>query len=120
MSPCWKSSDGKYLGSKDIGKEVFVGTVGKGILRYVGSIKGKQGLFCGVELEKQQGKHDGTYQGTAYFRCPMNHGVFAPVYKVKILTTDQETEQECLDNDRTTTGNIQLQSVNEPQFCLYY
>lgn len=54
------------MGSKDIGKEVFVGTVGKGKLRYIGSIKGKQGLFCGVELEKPEGKHDGTYQGKHY------------------------------------------------------
>lgn len=34
-----------------------------GVLRYVGPIQGKDGLFCGIELDQAIGKHNGTYQG---------------------------------------------------------
>ena len=66
-----KSSSGKSVGIKDVGREVYVGPVGKGILRYIGSIKGKQGLFCGIELEKPDGKHNGTYQGKNFLEIKL-------------------------------------------------
>ena len=72
-----------------------------GILRYVGVIHGKDGLFCGIELINSPGKHDGSYSGkqitpirfplhlsslsgVSYFMCPQGRGIFAPLYKVTI------------------------------------
>ena len=34
-----------------------------GVLRYVGGIEGKDGQYCGVELDEPVGKHGGTFQG---------------------------------------------------------
>jgi dynactin complex subunit len=34
-----------------------------GILRYMGPVQGKQGIFFGVELDQPVGKNDGTHQG---------------------------------------------------------
>lgn len=34
-----------------------------GVLRYVGAIEGKDGQFCGVELDEPVGKHGGSFQG---------------------------------------------------------
>ncbi|VDM85236.1 unnamed protein product [Strongylus vulgaris] len=64
-----------------------------GILHYVGEVHGKEGLFCGVELETPTGKHDGTYQGetilcVVYFVCPPYHGIFAPLYRVELDEID--------------------------------
>ncbi|KAL4002026.1 CAP-Gly domain family protein [Acanthocheilonema viteae] len=52
---------------------------------YVGPVEGKTGIFCGIELDRPEGKHDGTYQGVAYFHCAPRHGIFAPSYKVELL-----------------------------------
>ncbi|PAV68443.1 hypothetical protein WR25_09777 [Diploscapter pachys] len=68
----------------DVGKLVNVTGCGKGILRYVGVIHGKDGLFCGIELINSPGKHDGSYSGVSYFMCPQGRGIFAPLYKVTI------------------------------------
>uniref|UniRef100_A0A0M3IAI8 CAP-Gly domain-containing protein n=1 Tax=Ascaris lumbricoides TaxID=6252 RepID=A0A0M3IAI8_ASCLU len=56
---------GGVVGKQDVGKRVIVGKVGTGMLRYVGPVQGKEGLFCGVELDLPQGRHNGTYQALA-------------------------------------------------------
>ncbi|CAI5446122.1 unnamed protein product [Caenorhabditis angaria] len=70
--------------SNDIEKLVDVLNVGKGFLRYVGAIHGKEGLFCGIELLEPNGKHDGSFQGISYFIATPQHGIFAPVFRVTL------------------------------------
>ncbi|PIO69332.1 CAP-Gly domain protein, partial [Teladorsagia circumcincta] len=53
---------GAVVTSQDIGSFVSVKGVGKGVLHYVGEIHGKDGLYCGIELDTPTGKHNGTYQ----------------------------------------------------------
>ncbi|VDN02498.1 unnamed protein product [Thelazia callipaeda] len=79
------SFKGATISKKDVGKRVIVGRVGAGTLRYVGKVEGKEGIFCGIELDQPEGKHNGTYQGIAYFHCTHLHGIFAPSYKVELL-----------------------------------
>ncbi|WKY00665.1 hypothetical protein Q1695_015024 [Nippostrongylus brasiliensis] len=74
--------------SQDVGSFVSVSGVGKGVLHYVGEVHGKEGLYCGIELETPTGKHDGTYQGIVYFVCPPRHGIFAPLYRVELDEID--------------------------------
>ncbi|KFU89553.1 Tubulin-specific chaperone E [Chaetura pelagica] len=41
-----------------------------GTVRYVGSVPPTAGIWLGVEWDDpQRGKHDGTYEGTQYFKC---------------------------------------------------
>ncbi|CAH19085.1 CAP-Gly domain-containing linker protein 1 homolog [Caenorhabditis elegans] len=68
----------------DIGRLVDVVNVGKGFLRYVGPIHGKDGMFCGIELLEPNGKHDGTFQGVSYFIATPYHGIFAPIFRVTL------------------------------------
>ncbi|XGW16312.1 hypothetical protein V3C99_001627 [Haemonchus contortus] len=74
--------------SQDIGSFVSVSGVGKGVLHYVGEVHGKDGLYCGIELDTPTGKHNGTYQGVVYFVCPPRHGIFAPLYRVELDEID--------------------------------
>ena len=56
-----------------------------GILRYFGEIELTSGIFCGVELDEPVGRHDGSVQGTRYFTCRPQHGIFAPVGIVRLV-----------------------------------
>ncbi|EKM54369.1 uncharacterized protein PHACADRAFT_96626, partial [Phanerochaete carnosa HHB-10118-sp] len=64
----------------DIGDNVRVESLGfEGVLRFLGEIEGKSGLFAGVELGggfAGKGKNNGTVNGKRYFACAPNCGVF--------------------------------------------
>ncbi|CAI2348447.1 unnamed protein product [Caenorhabditis sp. 36 PRJEB53466] len=72
------------VSARDIGRLVDVVNIGKGFLRYVGPIHGKEGLFCGIELLEPNGKHDGSFQGVSYFIATPQHGIFAPLFRVSL------------------------------------
>nr|XP_023646271.1 kinesin-like protein KIF13A isoform X3 [Paramormyrops kingsleyae] len=57
------------------GEPVWVGKK-SGIVHYVGGVEFAPGIWVGVELDLPAGKHNGTVQGRAYFRCPAGRGVF--------------------------------------------
>ncbi|KFP68647.1 Tubulin-specific chaperone E [Cariama cristata] len=55
--------------SDALGRRVVCGTE-YATVRYVGSVPPTAGIWLGVEWDDpQRGKHDGTYEGTQYFRC---------------------------------------------------
>ncbi|NWX60034.1 TBCE protein, partial [Promerops cafer] len=52
-----------------LGRRVACGT-DCGTVRYVGSVSRTAGIWLGVEWDDpQRGKHDGSYEGTQYFKC---------------------------------------------------
>jgi dynactin complex subunit len=58
-----------FISSKSsltVGNRVLVNGLKSGILRYIGSVKFAQGLFCGVELDEPEGKHDGQVNNVRY------------------------------------------------------
>ncbi|XP_053208559.1 CAP-Gly domain-containing linker protein 3-like isoform X2 [Panonychus citri] len=65
-----------------LGDKVVINGVKSGILRFCGATQFAPGIWAGVELEEPEGKHDGNFQGVTYFRCPPNHGIFAPISKI--------------------------------------
>ncbi|KAK6338486.1 hypothetical protein TWF730_002549 [Orbilia blumenaviensis] len=81
------SKDSGYGGDSDggleIGDKVNVPGGMYGVVKFVGTVKGKPGVFVGVELEGPHavnGKNDGTVEGTRYFTTSIPHsGIFLPV-----------------------------------------
>ncbi|XP_033744312.1 uncharacterized protein LOC117330198 [Pecten maximus] len=65
-----------------VGQRVYIGGIKQGTVLYYGRTHLADGIFCGVELDESDGKHDGQVQGVRYFRCRPGHGIFAPVEKV--------------------------------------
>merc|ERR1719506_2053320 len=49
---------------------------GRGFIRFCGQTSFAAGEWIGVELDKPNGKNDGSVRGVRYFDCPPNHGVF--------------------------------------------
>lgn len=45
-----------------------------GTLRFCGSTDFSGGLWAGVELDRPEGKNDGSVAGVQYFTCRMKHG----------------------------------------------
>nr|XP_060626120.1 uncharacterized protein LOC132771751 isoform X2 [Anolis sagrei ordinatus] len=66
----------------------FSGTAGKiskGTVKHLGPLFGREENYLGIELEGDQvGRHDGVFQGTRYFLCEPNKGVFVNFNKVII------------------------------------
>ncbi|CAF0998589.1 unnamed protein product [Rotaria sp. Silwood1] len=58
------------------------GKISKGIVKYIGPLPGKTDQYLGLELEDEESKHDGVYQGQRLFQCKPNKGVFVGFSKV--------------------------------------
>ncbi|KAG8143646.1 hypothetical protein E2320_000842 [Naja naja] len=69
------------LGLK-LGDRVLVDGQKVGTLRFCGTTEFASGQWVGVELDKPDGKNDGSVGGIRYFICPPKHGVFASVSKI--------------------------------------
>ncbi|KXN90912.1 Eukaryotic translation initiation factor 3 subunit C [Leucoagaricus sp. SymC.cos] len=70
----------------EIGDSVRIDSLAlEGVLRYMGEIEGKNGLWAGVELGGQfagKGKNNGSVNGIRYFSCSENCGVFVATSKL--------------------------------------
>mmetsp|Transcript_36929 Transcript_36929/g.86929 ORF Transcript_36929/g.86929 Transcript_36929/m.86929 type:complete len:933 (+) Transcript_36929:129-2927(+) len=68
-----------------IGTKVTVSGKRKGVIKYIGSTSFGPGEWCGVELDKPKGNHDGGVDGQRYFTCKAQHGVYVPTDEVQPL-----------------------------------
>ena len=116
-------------------RHTFTGHFG-GILRYLGPVNGRQGIFCGVELDQPVGKNDGTHKGreggglwnetgwlsfagTFYFPCRPGHGVFAPCHKVQ-PAEDAVGEENVIQSQGQSLGQKVMQMRNTISDCLLH
>ncbi|KAL6105136.1 clip4 [Pungitius sinensis] len=65
-----------------LGGRVMIAGQKVGSLRFCGSTEFSGGLWAGVELDKPEGKNDGSVAGVQYFTCRHKHGIFAPLSKI--------------------------------------
>ncbi|KAI9723203.1 MAG: hypothetical protein M1828_004306 [Chrysothrix sp. TS-e1954] len=69
----------------EVGDVVEVPGGMNGTVQYIGPVKGKKGVFAGVELSKEfasRGKNDGDVEGTRYFSTKEpSSGIFLPVHR---------------------------------------
>uniref|UniRef100_A0A7N6BNN2 CAP-Gly domain-containing protein n=1 Tax=Anabas testudineus TaxID=64144 RepID=A0A7N6BNN2_ANATE len=81
-----------------LGDRVVIAGQKVGTLRFCGSTEFSGGLWAGVELDKSEGKNNGSVAGVQYFTCRIKHGIFAPLSKIskplerhKTTTTQMST-----------------------------
>jgi hypothetical protein len=74
------------IGQQHVGRRVKVeGYQCEGTLRFFGIHHSKGQPRCGVELDKPDGKNNGTVSGHTYFSCKSKHGVLVVPRKVTLL-----------------------------------
>ncbi|CAI6284207.1 unnamed protein product [Periconia digitata] len=75
-------ADGRDI---EVGDPVDVPGGMNGVVKFVGSVRGKPGVFAGVELSREfatRGKNDGDVEGTRYFQTSVpGAGIFLPVHR---------------------------------------
>ncbi|XP_072367468.1 CAP-Gly domain-containing linker protein 4 isoform X1 [Scyliorhinus torazame] len=69
-----------------IGDRVVVVGQRSGIIQFYGKTSFAPGYWYGIELDKPNGKNDGSVGGVQYFICQPRHGVFAPPSRVQRMT----------------------------------
>jgi len=60
-----------------------------GVCRFIGEVKGKSGVFYGIELDDAKGKNDGSAGSVPYFKCAKKHGLFVRVSGIEKTNTKQ-------------------------------
>ncbi|KAH9907089.1 CAP Gly-rich domain-containing protein [Epithele typhae] len=63
---------------------------GRGTVRFCGATAFAAGIWVGIELAAPNGKNDGAVQGTKYFTCKPNYGVFVRPSQVKVISATPE------------------------------
>lgn len=75
-------------GVENVGKRVRLNSGKEGVLRFVGQTQFGEGLWCGVELDTEEGSSDGTANNVCYFSCAKNRGVFALASNVCLVSEE--------------------------------
>lgn len=88
-SLCSVDNESSHIRASDIGQRVTLSVSCErvGTLQFVGNTQFGGGIWCGIELDQPDGLNDGSVGNTRYFTCKPNHGIFAPVEKVKLART---------------------------------
>lgn len=60
-------------------------TAGRGYVRFAGATQFAPGKWVGVELDKANGKNDGSVAGVHYFDAAPLHGVFVRPSQAKVV-----------------------------------
>lgn len=78
---------------KKIGCLIQIPNIGRGQLKYVGSVDTKPGLYAGVDLLANIGKNNGTFNGKKYFDTEYpQSGLFIQLQKVVELIENAKTQ----------------------------
>ncbi|KAM8934319.1 coiled-coil domain-containing protein 187 [Pelodytes ibericus] len=78
----------------EIGDRVLVKLSKPGTLKFKGLTSFGEGYWAGVALDQAVGDHNGTYEGVAYFECPLNCGVFVRPRQISHLLCDDKSISE--------------------------
>ncbi|XP_069787124.1 CAP-Gly domain-containing linker protein 4 isoform X2 [Narcine bancroftii] len=78
--------DEKSKADMQIGDRVVVVGQRSGTIRFYGNTHFAPGYWYGIELDKPNGRNNGSVGGMQYFTCQPKHGVFAPPSRVQRVT----------------------------------
>ncbi|KAF2789547.1 hypothetical protein K505DRAFT_253113 [Melanomma pulvis-pyrius CBS 109.77] len=92
-----------------------------GVVKFIGSVRSKKGVFGGVELSKEfamRGKNDGDVDGTRYFTTSVpGSGIFLPIHRATKRASPTLTSETFPPTPTTPSfSNFSLSTTDKPNF----
>ncbi|KAL8694058.1 MAG: hypothetical protein Q9218_001236 [Villophora microphyllina] len=116
MAPIATNHQGISGDGLEVGDAVNVPGGMHGTLKFIGEVKGKTGVFAGVELSREyaaRGKNDGDVDGTRYFTTSIpGSGVFLPSNKA--FKRASPTDSSASFPPTPTTPSLALPTISDP------
>ncbi|KAF2186852.1 hypothetical protein K469DRAFT_662676 [Zopfia rhizophila CBS 207.26] len=105
----------------EVGDSVDVPGGMYGIVKFIGSVRGKKGVFAGVELSKEyaaRGKNDGDVDGTRYFTTSIpGSGIFLPIHRATKRASPTLSSDTFPPTPTTPSfNNFSLSTTEKPNF----
>ncbi|KAF2270674.1 hypothetical protein CC78DRAFT_557376 [Lojkania enalia] len=105
----------------EVGDTVDVPGGMHGVVKFIGSVRGKKGVFAGVELSKEyaaRGKNDGDVEGTRYFTTSVpGSGIFLPIHRATKRASATLTSDSFPPTPTTPSfNNFSLSTTEKPSF----
>ena len=83
-----------------------------GIIKFIGSTTFKAGIWYGIQLEKANGKNNGTVKDRAYFKCDTNYGVFVKQNGFQIIGNEENEDDYVTNNYGSASNGSNVTSTN--------
>ncbi|CAO2656739.1 Nn.00g055420.m01.CDS01 [Neocucurbitaria sp. VM-36] len=110
-------ADGRDIG---VGDAVDVPGGMHGVVKFIGSVSGKKGVFAGVELSREyaaRGKNDGEVEGTQYFKTSIpGSGIFLPVHRASKRSSADSSDFPPTPTTPSYNNNFSLSTTEKPNF----
>ncbi|KAH8732786.1 hypothetical protein GQ44DRAFT_600761 [Phaeosphaeriaceae sp. PMI808] len=111
-------ADGRDIG---IGDVVDVPGGMHGVVKFIGAVSNKKGVFAGVELSREyasRGKNDGEVEGKQYFRTSVaGSGIFLPVHRAqKRSSATSDDFPPTPTTPSSSHNNFSLSTSTKPHF----
>ncbi|KAG8194224.1 hypothetical protein JTE90_024556 [Oedothorax gibbosus] len=105
-----------------VGDRILVSGHRKGTIRFAGETEFASGFWYGIELDKPQGKNNGSINGVQYFNCSLGYGLFAPPHRLCRLFkhseddySDHDSADLSLMSKSSTDGENGILSPSSPR-----
>ncbi|KAF2201453.1 hypothetical protein GQ43DRAFT_371427 [Delitschia confertaspora ATCC 74209] len=105
----------------EVGDEVDVPGGMHGVVKFIGSVRGKKGVFAGVELSREhapRGKNDGDVDGIRYFTTSVpGSGIFLPINRATKRSSPNSSSDTFPPTPTTPSyNNFSLSTMDKPSF----
>ncbi|KAH9879204.1 hypothetical protein J1614_002643 [Plenodomus biglobosus] len=91
-----------------------------GVVQFVGSIRGKAGVFAGVELSREyapRGKNNGEVDGIHYFHTTVpGSGIFLPIHRAQKRQSADSSDFPLTPPTPSYSNNFSLSTNNKPGY----
>eukprot|EP01156_Anaeramoeba_ignava_P023785 Anaeramoba_ignava/c21751_g5_i4.p2 GENE.c21751_g5_i4~~c21751_g5_i4.p2 ORF type:complete len:257 (-),score=113.25 c21751_g5_i4:1353-2123(-) len=90
-----------------LGDRVILSNLSKGNVKFIGNVHFDNSIMVGIELDKAEGKCDGSIENQRYFTCLPNHGVFLPPSKIELFRDPNSGKSTKTKIDKSVDGFLQ-------------
>ncbi|KAF2281260.1 uncharacterized protein EI97DRAFT_367792 [Westerdykella ornata] len=91
-----------------------------GTVKFIGSVRGKKGVFAGVELSREfaaRGKNDGDVDGTQYFTTSTpGSGIFLPIHRARKRSSMSSEGYSPTPTTPSYRNNFSVSTTDKPNY----